>query len=178
MVAPPVIMSRIWGYSGANSDAGRAHLGEYGFDLVNQVRCSIVGVRGPVISQPADGVTVRVRVVRIKIDIVHEGRQIWGEWSRSYGLLRWQILVLLGGFEGTTHCPIRVQSIGSTYASGEGNVARSASQVASCTEKSPADKWRGDAGMTEVVVHEIENRYPATATVASRIGVASDIDNS
>src|SRR2546427_1704586 len=140
MVAPPVVVSRIWCYSASHSNVGRAHLGEDCFDLVHQVCCSIVGVRGPVKSQSADRVTVRVRVVRIKIDIVHEGRQIWGEWSRSYRLFRWKVLILLGGFEGGTHSSIRVRSIGSTYAPGESNVARSTSQVTSRTEKSPADK--------------------------------------
>src|SRR5882672_12249945 len=134
MVAPPVIVSRIRRYTIAHSDAGRAHLGEYGLDLVHQVCCSIVSVRGPVVSQSADRVTVRVCIVRIKIDIVHERRQIWGEWSRCYRLFRWQVLVLLGGFEGATHSSIRVRSIGSTYASGESNVAGTASQVASRTE--------------------------------------------
>src|SRR5467141_1251751 len=157
MVAPPVVVSRIWCYSASHSDVGRAHLGEYGFDLVHQVCCSIVGVRGPVVSQSADRVTVGVCVVWIKIDIVHEGRQVWGEWSRSYRLFRWEVLVLLGGLKCATHSSIRVCSIGSTYASGEGNVAGSASQVASRTEKPPADKRRGDTGMSEVVVHEIEN---------------------
>src|SRR2546426_867898 len=124
MMAPPVIMSRIWRYTVAHSDVGRAHLGEYGFDLVNQVRCSIVGVRGPVISQSADRVTVRVRVVRIKIDIVHEGRQIWGEWSRSYRLFRWKVLILLGSLESTTHCSVGIRSIRSAYTSGEGDIPR------------------------------------------------------
>src|SRR6267378_5627083 len=106
MMAPPVIVRRIWCYSAANSDVGRAHLGEYGFDLVHQVSCSIVGVRGPVVSQSADRVTVRVRVVRIKIDIVHEGRQVGREWSRSHRLFGWEVLVLLGGLEGATHSSI------------------------------------------------------------------------
>src|SRR2546425_11910309 len=140
MVAPPVVVSRIWCYSASHSNVGRAHLGEDCFDLVHQVCCSIVGVRGPVKSQSADRVTVRVRVVRIKIDIVHEGRQVRGEWSRSYRLFRWQVLVLLGGFEGATHSPIRVRSIGSTNASGESNVAGSASQVASRAEQTTADE--------------------------------------
>src|SRR6266704_5669750 len=156
MMPPPVIVSRVWCYCIAHSRVC-AHLGEYGFDLVHEVCCSIVGVRGPVVSQSADRVTVRVRVVRIKIDIVHEGRQIWGEGSRAYRLFRWEVLVLLGGFERATHSSIRVRSIGSTYASGESNVARSTSQVASRTEKSPADKWWAYVRMAEVVVHKIEN---------------------
>src|SRR5438093_10224452 len=167
MVAPPVVVSRIWCYSASNSNVGRAHLGEYGFDLVHQVCCSIVGVRSPIVSQSADRVTVRVCVVRIKIDIVHEGRQVWGEWSRCYRLFRWQVLVLLGGLEGATHSSIRVRNIGSTYASGEGNVAGSASQVASRTEQTTSDEVQ--ACVAEVVVHKIENRYSAAATVASRI---------
>src|SRR5437870_11501409 len=149
MMPPPVIVSRVWCYCIAHSRVC-AHLGEYGFDLVHEVCCSIVGVRGPVVSQSANRVTIRVRVVRIKIDIVHEGRQIWGEWSRSYRLFRWKILVLLSGLEGATHSSIRVRSIGSTYAPGESNVARSTSQVTSRTEKSPADKWRADVGMAEI----------------------------
>src|SRR5207244_12626405 len=104
MMTPPVIVSRIWRYSGANSNVGRAHLGEYGFDLVHQVCSSIVGVRGPVVSQSADRVTVRVRVVRLKIDIVHEGGQIWGEGSRASRLLRWVGRVLLGRLGSSTEC--------------------------------------------------------------------------
>src|SRR5205807_9253956 len=117
MMTPPVIVSRIWCYSASHSDVGRAHLSEYGFDLGHQVCCSIEGIRGPIVSQSADRVTVRIRVVRIKIDIVHEGRQIWSERSSSYRLFRRQIHLLLSGFEGTTDSPIRIQSTGSTYAS-------------------------------------------------------------
>src|SRR6266852_4775660 len=125
MVAPPVIVSRIRRYTIAHSDAGRAHLGEYGLDLVHQVCCSIVGVRGPVVSQSADRVTVRVRVVRIKIDIVHEGRQIWGEGRRAYRLFRWEVFVLLGSLERATHCSVGIRSIRSAYTSGEGDIPRS-----------------------------------------------------
>src|SRR6266446_5125132 len=146
MVAPPVIVSGVWCYSASHSDVGRAHLSEYGFDLGHQVCCSIVGVRSPIVSQSADRVTVRVSVVRIKIDIVHERRQVGGERSRPYRLFRWQVLVLLGGLECATHSSIRVRSIGSTYASGEGDVAGAASQVASRTEQTTADEWRGDTG--------------------------------
>src|SRR6266516_4639384 len=141
MMPPPVIVSRVWCYCIAHSRVC-AHLGEYGFDLVHEVCCSIVGVRGPVVSQSADRVTVRVRVVRIKIDIIHEGRQIWREGSRAYRLFRWEVLVLLGSLESATHCSVGVSSVRSGYTSGEGDVARSPSQVASCTEKPPADKWR------------------------------------
>src|SRR5260370_3420127 len=161
MVTPPVVVIRIRCYSAAHSNAGRAHLSEYSFDLGHQICCSIVGIRCPVVRQSADGVTVRVSVVRIKIDIIHEGRQIWGEWSRSYRLFRLEVLVLLGGFEGATHSTIRVQCIGSTYASGEGDITRPSSEIATRTEEPPADKWRADAGMAEVVVHQIENLYPA-----------------
>src|SRR5207247_5193871 len=74
MMAPPVIVSRVWCYRIAYGNVGCAHLCQNSLDLVHQVCCSIVGVRGPVVSQSADRVTVRVRVVRIKIDIIHEGR--------------------------------------------------------------------------------------------------------
>src|SRR5438876_11506385 len=112
MMTPPVIVSRIWCYSASHSDVGRAHLNEYGRDLGHQVCCSIGGIRGRIVSQSADRVTVRIRVVRIKVDIVHEGRQIWGERSSSDRLFRTQILVLLVGLEGSTHRPIPITSLG------------------------------------------------------------------
>src|SRR5256714_9076679 len=129
MMTPPVIVSRIWCYSASHSDVGRAHLSEYGFDLGHQVCCSIVGIRGPIVSQSADRVTVRIRVVRIKIDIVHEGRQIWGERSSSYRLFRWEVLVLLGSLESTTHCSVGIRSIRSAYTSGVGDIPRSSSEI-------------------------------------------------
>src|SRR5690242_14337576 len=134
MVAPPIIVSRIWCYSASHSDVGRTHRAEYGFALIHQVGCSIVGVRRPVESQSADRVTVRVRVVRIKVDIVHEGRQIWGERSDCYCLFRWEVLVLLRSFEQAAHSPIRVRRIGRSYASRERNVAGSSSKVTASPE--------------------------------------------
>src|SRR5438445_5280087 len=167
MVSPPIVMGAAGVHGVPDSNVLSTHLRQYVFALLHQAYCSIVRVRSPVVGEPADWIAIGICVMRVQIHVVHECGQVWSEWRRANSYRFWEVLVLLLCLECAPHTSVRVRRARAAYTTREGDVSRSAAQVAAHSNLPATDEVL--ACVIKLVVHQIVNVYTATAAVASGI---------
>src|SRR5439155_13614788 len=174
MVSPPIVVSPPGVDVVTHHNVLSTHLRQYVFALLHQPYCSIVRVGSPVVSEPAHRITVGVCVMRIEVHIIHERRQVWGEWRRANSYRFWEVLVLLFCLECAPHTSVRVRRARAAYTTREGDVSRSAPQIAAHSNLAATNEVL--ACVVKIVIHKVVNVYTATATIASCVAVATNAE--